>query len=354
MNEKIAITHARVFDGSQLSEPRTVVIDGPVIGSDSDSARVLDADGAVLLPGLIDAHVHLHDHEALSQLATAGVTTGLEMGAWSPGSVASLRNQPGVADMRSAGIPAIGPGGMHAKQLGFPEEAVVTSGADFVAARVAQDADYIKIVLEGPGDGGPTPETAHAVVEAARAAGKLVIAHATTPGAYQLGLEIGVDIITHAPNGDELADEVVQRLVADGRSVVPTLVMMEAMTASFGRPDRFAAALSNVAAMYEAGVPIIAGSDSHPPLPDSRIDVAYGTSLHYELELLVRAGLSTVDALRAATSLPAKHFGLSDRGAVQPGLRADLVLINGDPIADIRATRQVVRVWCAGVEHKLD
>jgi imidazolonepropionase-like amidohydrolase len=151
-----------------------------------------------------------------------------------------------------------------------------------------------------------------------------------------------------------LPAEVVQRLVADGRRVVPALVMSEAMTASFGQPDRFAGALSNVAAMYKAGVPIMAGSDSHPTFPGSRIDVDYGTSLHYELELLVRAGLSTVDALRAATSLPAKHFGLPDRGAVRPGLRADLVLINGNPIADIRATQQVIRVWCAGVEHKLD
>jgi imidazolonepropionase-like amidohydrolase len=64
--------------------------------------------------------------------------------------------------------------------------------------------------------------------------------------------------------------------------------------------------------------------------------------------------LSTVDALRAATSLSARHFGLSDRGAVQPGLRADLVLVDGDPVADISVTRQVARVWCAGIEHELD
>lgn len=58
-----------------------------------------------------------------------------------------------------------------------------------------------------------------------------------------------------------------------------------------------------------------------------------------------------MDALRAATSLPARHFGLTDRGAVKPGLRADLVLVDGDPIADIRATRQIRRIWCGGTEH---
>jgi imidazolonepropionase-like amidohydrolase len=55
--------------------------------------------------------------------------------------------------------------------------------------------------------------------------------------------------------------------------------------------------------------------------------------------------------LRAATSLPARYFGLTDRGTVEPGLRADLVLIAGDPLADIRETRSLRRVWCGGVEH---
>lgn len=89
--------------------------------------------------------------------------------------------------------------------------------------------------------------------------------------------------------------------------------------------------------LYWAGVP------ASPP---------FGSSLHHGLELLVDAGLSTLDALRAATSLPAQHFALGDRGAVEPGKRADLVLISGDPLADIRATRSVERVWCAGIEHR--
>jgi imidazolonepropionase-like amidohydrolase len=70
--------------------------------------------------------------------------------------------------------------------------------------------------------------------------------------------------------------------------------------------------------------------------------------------LLIEAGLSNVEALRAATVLPAQHFGLHDRGVIEPGRRADLVLIDGDPIADIRATRQIRRVWCAGVEHDIE
>jgi imidazolonepropionase-like amidohydrolase len=71
-------------------------------------------------------------------------------------------------------------------------------------------------------------------------------------------------------------------------------------------------------------------------------------SLHGELELLVEAGLTPAEALQAATSVPARVFGLTDRGRIEPGLRADLVLVEGDLSRDIRATRNIVQIWKAG------
>jgi imidazolonepropionase-like amidohydrolase len=66
--------------------------------------------------------------------------------------------------------------------------------------------------------------------------------------------------------------------------------------------------------------------------------------------MLVDAGLSNIKALETATSLPAKHFGLNDRGVIKVGKRADLVLVSGDPIAYIKATRSIQKVWCKDVE----
>ncbi len=88
---------------------------------------------------------------------------------------------------------------------------------------------------------------------------------------------------------------------------------------------------------------ILAGTDSNhtPGIP---VNPHFGSSLHHELELLVGAGLSTVEALRSATVLPAQAFRLPDRGVTAPGYRADLVLIDGGPIADIRATRRIQRL----------
>ncbi len=94
--------------------------------------------------------------------------------------------------------------------------------------------------------------------------------------------------------------------------------------------------------MRDAGVPILAGTDA--PAPGSW----NGASLHQELELLVKAGLSPSEALSAATSVPARTFGLKDRGLIAPGLRADLVLVHGDPTRDITSTRDIVAVWKAG------
>jgi imidazolonepropionase-like amidohydrolase len=71
--------------------------------------------------------------------------------------------------------------------------------------------------------------------------------------------------------------------------------------------------------------------------------------MHGELALLVRDGLTPVQALAAATSVPARSFHLDDRGWIRPGMRADLVLVEGDPTTDIFATRNIVAVWKRGV-----
>jgi hypothetical protein len=94
--------------------------------------------------------------------------------------------------------------------------------------------------------------------------------------------------------------------------------------------------------LHEAGIAILAGTDAPNP------GTAYGVSMHRELELLVASGLNPAAALAAATSVPAARFGLEDRGRIERGLRADLVLVAGDPSQDILATRAIVAVWKNG------
>jgi imidazolonepropionase-like amidohydrolase len=361
-SEKIALTNVRVFDGRELRRPSTVVIDGGIVDGNSAGARIIDAGGATLLPGFIDAHVHLLEEGHLQQLADFGVTTTLDMGAWPPAMVDSLRNRTGMADIRSAGIPATTAGSSHSRLPGWPAGEVVegpAGAARFVTDRIAEGADYVKLIVDTPG---PDQQILDALVAASHRHGKLTVAHAASTAAVDMALQAGVDMITHVPLDRPLTASTTTRILAQACVMIPTLTMMK------GIVDRVAAkqpqgvpaagpsyesARDSVAALHRAGVPILAGTDANagPGIPFSP---RHGESLHDELELLIDAGLSTVEALRAATVLPAQHFRLHDRGVIEPGRRADLVLIDGDPIADIRATRQIRRVWCAGVEHDVE
>ena len=103
------------------------------------------------------------------------------------------------------------------------------------------------------------------------------------------------------------------------------------------------AELKMVGEMHRAGVPILAGTDTA-----AGVRVYPGFSLHEELSLLVQAGLSPMEALQSATLNAGKFFGLADSGAIEKGKRADLVLLDANPLADIANTRKIRSVVLAG------
>ena len=108
-------------------------------------------------------------------------------------------------------------------------------------------------------------------------------------------------------------------------------------------------AYATVMMLHNAGVDILAGSDVSEPIPILG-GLAHGASLHHELQLLVAAGFTPTEALRAATSVPADRFDLADRGRIIPGARADLILVDGDPLTDISDTLSINAVWREGVQ----
>jgi imidazolonepropionase-like amidohydrolase len=348
---KTALTNVRVFDGGTLTEPVTVVIDNGVIGTDPSGAEAIDGDGGVLLPGLIDAHVHLHDAATLDQLCAHGITTALDMASWPTAKVDGLRGQVGRTDIRSAGVPATTSGSRHSCIPSFPAAGLVDSpdhASTFVAERVAEGSDYIKIIADSPG---PDQATMDALVAAAHEHGMRTVVHATTTTTFAMAVSAGADTTTHVPIDRALDASVLTQMAAADTIAIPTLTMMKGIAETIGKAVGldYEAARTTVAAMYRASIPILAGTDANST-PGVPFSPPFGESLHQELELLVEAGLSCVDALRGATSIPARHFGLADRGVVAPGRRADLILLDGDPLSNICATRNILRVWCAGFE----
>ncbi|KEF56838.1 uncharacterized protein A1O9_07028 [Exophiala aquamarina CBS 119918] len=384
-NQAFTINNVHVFAGNGFSELQTVYISGGVITASADDAQTtIDGDGGFLIPGLIDAHIHLNTPHELQVMARHGVTTGLDMATWPPSKIEAHRGFPGstASDFRTPGQPATSRGSMHAAILPLPPTSLVSSPEDavrFVSERVAEGVDYIKMIADDPG---PDQATLDAIVTEAHIHGKLVVAHAAALHAFHMAQDAAADVITHVPCDGVLDDAACMRMArAEKQKVaVPTLTMMKATTGAMGwrglltmllhpfvllevikakRLKRHGAgkphyenARASVTALHCAGVPILAGTDAHVE-PTSPVEVKHGEALHQELELLVEAGLSNLEALRAATSLPAKYFGLSDRGVVEVGMRADLVLLKQDPIRDISNTRSISRVWCAGVPVQL-
>ncbi|KAI8823990.1 amidohydrolase [Fimicolochytrium jonesii] len=352
---KVAVTNARIFDGHHLSnEPTTVVLEGGLIVSVGNSPNALssttptiNAQGSVLLPGYIDSHVHVHTVEELDMYRRCGVTTVLDM-ATQYSEIKALREaavERGTTDVRGASTPATVADSMHCRRMGVP--ALVKSAADaagFVEGRRAEGADYIKIIADVPG---PDVATIRGIVDAAHANGLSTVAHAATYEPFQMAIEANVDIITHVPLDQPIDLQLSSVMKQRCRAAVPTLAMMEQIKFPGASYDF---SRESVASLHAAGVPILVGTDANQE-PVAPLRPVPGESFHRELELLVEAGLTPLDALRGATSLAALHFGLDDRGSVREGLRADLVLVDGDPTRDIQASRLVRRVWCAGIEY---
>jgi len=353
-----SIGNVRLFDGDRVHDDAVVTIEGDrvsAVETGGAAGRRADVDGhrGLLIPGLVDAHVHVTSPEDIRQLAAHGVTTALDMGTHS---VAGLRDAVGTVDLRTAGPPASAPGGIHTRFMGFPPDSAVIGPDDaerFVAARAEEGSDYLKIIVEPPqAPAALSADSVAALARAARAHGSTSVAHAAAHLAFVLAVAARVDIVRHIPLERPLDEETAARMNDAGTVAIPTLTMMRAVAmlpqdAPAYRPGRSPAhAVESVRALHAAGVRILAGTDAKTA-PDTILNVAPGRTLHDELALLVDAGLTPLEALTSATSHTADVFGLADRGRATASGRADLVL-SGDPLTTIADSRTVVRVWIGG------
>lgn len=383
--------NVRVFDGAKAIEGQDVLVERGRIArvgralKAPTGATVVDGTGRTLLPGFIDSHTHVWPG-SLEGAIHFGVTTELDMFSDVAASRAARAEQlagraTGRADLRSAGTLVTAPKG-HGTEYGMTIPTITgpSEAAAFVDARIAEGSDYIKIVYDDGHTYGmslPTLDraTMRAVIAAAHARGKLALVHIGDLEGARAAIEEGADGLVHL-FVDKAPDADFAKLVAQHRAfVIPTLSVLRSIAGSTsgavladdprltpwltrtdvsmlkqGFPRRpgapataYAGAVETVRALHAAGVPVLAGTDAGNP------GTTHGASLHGELSLLVEAGLSPSEALAAATSVPARHFKLADRGRIAAGLRADLVLVDGDPTTDVSATRAIVGVWKEGV-----
>jgi imidazolonepropionase-like amidohydrolase len=402
---RLVFEAVRLIDGiaDRPFEPIDVVVDEDVItavvrhgdvlppvppgppGSPAGT-RVVDGRGRTLLPGLIDAHAHYtfdptegslqaigrrSDEEIVSAAArhagvalAAGVTTargagsirGLELVLRDRIAAGEIAGPRLLAAGTAVGSPdghgiAFGLGASGPRAVAAATTWVIDAGADVVKV-VASEAAMLTTTGHEPGRivfGRPelTEDEIRAIVEVASGRGRRVMAHAQDTESVIRCARAGVDSVEHAWLADREAIEVLAEM---GTTLVPTLVVTDVNRTLPGltpeqreRQDLIERThRASTEAAIELGVPIATGTDTG--------EVGVTADFVWREAALVQAhGASAMASIKAATSTAARLLGIDDRtGTIAPGMQADLVLVDGDPLADLAALARPAMVVQAG------
>ena len=383
-----------VIRGNQVVEVR----DGFV--GDASQGKVVDLRQAFVLPGLIDSHVHLTSQQnpnarleevTLSdadqamvgaryarRTLMAGFTTVADLGA-SNQAIFALRNAVRNGDVPGPRIIAAGSSvsihGGHGDINGYREDVMhllssesICSGPEdcmrAVRTQVRAGADIIKITATG----GVLSNTAAglnqqfsddelaAIVGSAHRMGRQVTAHAHGVDGINAFLRAGGDSIEH---GTYLDDQSIRLFKSNGTWLIPTLLAGDFVARIASGPDNFFTSAQTAKALeagpkmlnmarraHEGGVKIAFGTDS-------------GVSAHgdnaQEFALLVRAGLSPLEAIQAATVGAAEHLRIANEaGKIAVGMPADIVAVSGDPLTDVTELERMKFVMKSGVVYRAD
>jgi imidazolonepropionase-like amidohydrolase len=371
-------------------------------------AEVRELAGKTVMPGLISAHSHLgllvDDSEnsataytrenvtaQLKQFERYGVTTIMSLGV-NRDLVYELRAEQRAGRLggatiftagRGIGVPGGAPGLPAAPDQIYRPASVEEARKD-VDELAGHHADIVKIWVDKQHGTVPemSPEMYKAVIEEAHAKGLRVAAHEYALEDAKRLVGDGVDVLAHSVRDQVVDDAFVRAMKARGVWYISTFTVDESFFVYADRPafmqteffkeaagpklmakfdaagyaekvngdlqtaqhrKDFEVGQQNLKKLFDAGVNVGFGTDSGA-LP-GRIP---GFAEHRELELMVRAGLTPMQAITAATGSNAKLLHLSDRGTIAVGKRADLVIVDADPLSDIRNTQKIFAVYQEG------
>ena len=358
------IENVQIWDGEDSLTRRSVAIEGRVISFseniDRSTAKVYNGEGTFLMPGLIDSHVHASQKIQLEILAQYGITTAFDMGSYPSSLMPQWRDVGdfGLTSLTYSGAAAISPfegscfPGAYLPE--FPNDVSIIdtddSAYNYVRTRINDGVDHLKILIEANGTG-PDIKLQQDIKNEGEKAGLPLVSHAADYNSHVTAREVGGKFITHVPTDEALTEGDASIMKYLHQVAIPTLIMERSLTAAFHAPQNYSFSKESVTAMHKRRVPILAGTDTNGyfVVPGTVNDlVPFGTSMHDELFLLNQSGLWNDDVLRAATSRPAKYFNLKDRGRIQPGMRADLLLLKASPLDNINNTREILQAWTAG------
>ena len=377
------------------------------VGLPDGGARV-DLTGKTVIPTLTNAHTHVgfqrgatysrenYGRESilddLNRALYFGVTAVASQGI-DPGDAAPrIRAEQAARTVggarlfiggRGIGFPNAGPGAASYRGIAY-EVTTAEQGRQAVREQAAQKVDFIKIWVDDRNGRAPrmTPDVSHAIIEEAHKRGLKVNAHVFYLSDVQDLVAAGIDGFAHLARDKELDDATVQAIVRRGIVVMPTLATAERAThttippsmaawldgpvrgalpqatldrvkAGFTERDAPTAAANrerygilqrSVAKLARAGAKVVLGSDTGTQ------DNPFGVTDHRELEMLVDAGMTPLQAIVAATSTPAAYLGLKAEGRIAQNHVASFVVLDANPLDDITNTRTIARIYLRGRE----
>ena len=376
--------------GDEPIQDAVVLVDeGRIVGSGRREevavpreAEVIDLSGKTLLPGLIDAHVHCILDATGDPMANL---MGESPAVWALKGARHLRAtlEAGVTYIRDVGgmehvdidlRDAVASGLIVGPTMQVAAHVITMTGghghaigreADGVGevARAAREqlkagADLIKVIATGgvmtpgvePGSAQMSEEEMAVAVREAHNAGKRVATHAQGTEGIKNSIRAGVDSVEH---GIFLDEEAIEMMREGGVYLVPTLVApywIVKAGVEQGIPDYAVRKASSVMESHrasfrlalEAGVKIAMGTDAGTPFN------CHGQNA-YELKLMVEAGMTPTEALHSATRVGAELLGVQDQvGTIEEGKRADMIVVDGDPLVDIDVMLDVAQVYIGG------
>ena len=350
---KLAIINGTLIDGTGAAAVRNAVLaigrDGKIVavGRRGDApipkeTTVIDVEGATILPGFINAHVHdAYSATNLEAWAAAGVTTVRDEAINRQGvTLADLIarrngewNQPQHARLVSAGWMITAPGGYGRLAVASAAEA-----RQRVAEELDAGADLIKVAVEdGIAGRADLPvlsaEALAAAVAAAHEHGKRVSAHVTDARFLQTVVAAGVDDAAHA-TWDSASDALLREMISRRIAMVPTLTVFDAYNSLTG-------AQANVRRFVALGGEVALGSD-YTDIPQNDFPhFELGMPMH-EIECMAGAGLTAMQIMVAATRNAARVCGLGEElGTLEVGKTADVLVVDGDPLRNLAALTHV-------------
>jgi imidazolonepropionase-like amidohydrolase len=349
VTETTVIRNANVLWGQELRlvERTALVVDGGRIsgtdgGAATPGAEIVDAAGMLVLPGFVDAHVHIGFAEP-GEVLRRGVTTVRDLG-WPPRNVFSLASASAAPGFDGPLILAVGP--IHTAPRGYPTRAAwappgtgyeVSSPEEARTAvrRVAESgAAAVKFALNPPVGPVLDRDTLRALVDAAHDAGLIATGHVHGLDELRKALDCGADELAHMlMSDDEIPDPLLRDMVAAEMTIVPTL------SVRFGRDREIAVA--NLARWRAAGGRVVYGTDLGNEGPGPGIDAT-------EVRAMADAGYEPLEIVRAATVDAARHLRLEAKGVIEGGRDADLVAVPADALEDAPALADVRMVWREG------